>query len=70
MENINQKECININFSKGMGIFDKHYRYPETNDGGSIRIIQFFSRTGTGEHTFHFNELLPTTVAGVKIDER
>ena len=53
-----------------MGIFDKHYRYPETNDGGSIRIIQFFSRTGTGEHTFHFNELLPTTVAGVKIDER
>ena len=31
---------------------------------------QFFSRTGTGEHAFHFNELSSTTVAGVKIDEQ
>lgn len=45
MTYVNQNECININFSKGLGIFDKHYRYPEINDVGSIRFIQFFSRT-------------------------
>ena len=43
------------------------YNYP---NASSIRIIQFFSRTGTGEHIFHFNELSSTTVAGVKIDEQ
>jgi hypothetical protein len=31
------------------------YNYP---NAGSIRGIQFFSRTGLGEHTFHFDELL------------
>lgn len=46
-------------------IRDKDY-YP---NAGSIRIIQFFSRTGLGEHTFHLNELLSTTVAGAKIDK-
>lgn len=29
MVKTNQKECINIKFSEGMGIFDAHYRYPE-----------------------------------------
>ena len=43
------------------------YNYPNVS---SIRSIQFFSRTGTGEHIFHFNELSSTTVAGVKIDEQ
>ena len=33
---------------------DKHPYYP---DAGSVCIIQFYSWTGTGEHTFHFNEL-------------
>ncbi|MCD4767193.1 MAG: hypothetical protein K8R34_11845 [Methanosarcinales archaeon] len=70
MGHINQKESININFSNGLGIFDKHYGYPEIDDVSSIRIIQFFSRTGTDKHAFHFNELSSTTVAGVKIDEQ
>ena len=70
MGNINQKEYININFSKGLGIFDKHYRYPEIDDAGSIRIIQFYSRTGAGEHTFYFNELSSNIIDGVKIDEQ
>ncbi|MCK4539009.1 MAG: hypothetical protein KAV42_09470, partial [Candidatus Krumholzibacteria bacterium] len=39
-------------------------------NAGSIRIIQFFSRTGLGEHTFHFNELLSTTVAGATIEKQ
>lgn len=29
MEKMNQKECINIKFSEGPGIFDNHYGYPE-----------------------------------------
>jgi len=29
MGHINQKEYININFSKSLGIFYKHYGYPE-----------------------------------------
>jgi hypothetical protein len=43
------------------------YNYP---NASSIRIIQFFSLTGTGEYTFHFNKWSSTTVAGVKIDEQ
>lgn len=26
---MNQKKCININFSNGPGIFNKHFWYPE-----------------------------------------
>lgn len=25
---MNQKECINVKFSEGLGIFDDHYGYP------------------------------------------
>jgi hypothetical protein len=30
--NLNQKECINVKFSEGLGIFDNHYGYPEIDD--------------------------------------
>ncbi len=43
------------------------YNYP---NAGSIRSIQFFSRTGTGEHTFHFNDLFSTAKAQMKIDDQ
>lgn len=29
MNNIDQKECISVKFSEGLGIFDNYYRYPE-----------------------------------------
>lgn len=47
MVKTNQKQCININFSEGLGIFDTHYRYPEIdnqeiNNGptGKVKDIQ------------------------------
>lgn len=36
---------------------DKHTYYP---DAGSVCIIQFYSSTGSGGHSFHFNDLLLT----------
>ena len=117
------EECIIVRFSEGLGIFDKHYGYPEIDnkeiyDGATGKVTdlqgiqayagrdffvpegkefgfdidhcpylhiaikaekdvdtclflmvhdqkptQFFSRTGTGEHTFHVNELSSTTVS-------
>jgi len=38
-------------------------------DAGSIREIQFYAWTGSGTHTFYFNELISTSVAGAEIDE-
>lgn len=32
--------------------------YPYYPDAGSVSIIQFYSWTGSGEHIFHFNDLL------------
>lgn len=29
---MNQKECINVKFSEGPGIFDDHYGYPVVDD--------------------------------------
>ncbi len=29
---MNQKECINVKFSEGLGIFDDHYGYPVVDD--------------------------------------
>ncbi len=29
---MNKKECINVKFSGGLGIFDYHYGYPEIDD--------------------------------------
>ncbi len=47
MEKMNQKECINVKFSEGLGIFNDHYRYPliddqETHNGpaGKVADIQ------------------------------
>jgi hypothetical protein len=47
MENINQKECIKVNFSESLGVFDRHYFYPqidsqETHNGptGKVKDIQ------------------------------
>lgn len=34
------------------------YHQPLCPDAGSIREIQFYTWTGTGKHTFHFNDLL------------
>lgn len=28
MKNMNQKDCIHIKFTEGLGIFDNHYGYP------------------------------------------
>ena len=41
-------------------IQEKYEDYPYFPNAGSISIIQFYSRTGSGEHTFHFNDLLLT----------
>lgn len=32
MEKMNQRECIDIKFSEGPGIFDNHYWYPEIDE--------------------------------------
>jgi hypothetical protein len=34
------------------------YHQPLCPDAGSIREIQFYAWTGTGKHTFHFNDLI------------
>ena len=44
--------------------------YPCYPDAGSISIIQFYSLTGTGEHTFHFNDLFFTAKAQMEIDNQ
>ena len=44
--------------------------YPCYPDAGSISTIQFYSLTGTGEHTFHFNDLFSTAEAQMEIDNQ
>jgi hypothetical protein len=48
---------------------DNIYHQPLCPDAGSIREIQFYAWTGSGTHTFHFNDLVSNTVAGAEIDE-
>ena len=44
MRKINHKECINVNFSNGPGIFNERFEYPlteeqETNNGPIRKVI-------------------------------
>ena len=42
---------------------DNIYHQPICQDAGSIREIQFYSWTGPGTHTFHFNKIRPVPKA-------
>jgi hypothetical protein len=42
---------------------DNIYHQPICQDAGSIREIQFYSWTGPGTHTFHFNKIQPVPKA-------
>ena len=46
-------------------IREKDEKYPYFPGAGSVSIIEFYSWTGSGEHTFHFNDLVckPITTA-------
>lgn len=34
-----QKNCINVKFSEGLGIFDNHYGYPEIDNGLTGKVF-------------------------------